>query len=417
VLPADGWQEIQPGERLEVDEEGGTALSLRWDALMHGDSAVAFDMLARANGWDEFVTAVRRFSAPAQHFVYADVDGNIGYAMSGLIPIRRGSDGSTPAQAGETAEWVGSLAPTDLPAVLNPASGQIVTANNEVDRQMPHFLTQDWVAPFRARRIVALLAASAKHDLDAMERIQRDITSTSADWILTHVELPDAAEELRTWDRRVDERPVVALYEAFEAALWQRTFADDMSASMYERFYRYAGNERFAGLHAIINDAGSTWFDDRTTPQVERRADIARLAASDAVTSLGHRFGDRPKWRWHEMHAVKFSHPLSGGGRLLDWFFSRGPVPVVGDSMTVNKTTTNLRRPYGTSEAASYRQILDVGAWDRSVGVITTGQSGHPQSPHYFDQNILWREGRYRSLPFTPEGVAGATVSQLELVP
>ena len=102
---------------------------------------------------------------------------------------------------------------------------------------------------------------------------------------------------------------------------------------------------------------------------------------------------------------------------MLDWFFSRGPVPVAGDSMTVNKTTTDLRRPYATSEAASYRQILDIGAWDASLGVNTTGQSGHPRSPHYFDQNRLWRQGEYRPLPFTRAAVEAATVSQLELVP
>jgi penicillin amidase len=49
--------------------------------------------------------------------------------------------------------------------------------------------------------------------------------------------------------------------------------------------------------------------------------------------------------------------------------------------------------------------------------VNTTGQSGHPRSPHYFDQNGLWRQGQYRPLPFTREALDGATVSQLELVP
>jgi penicillin amidase len=108
---------------------------------------------------------------------------------------------------------------------------------------------------------------------------------------------------------------------------------------------------------------------------------------------------------------------LSGGGRLLDWFFGRGPVPVGGDSTTVNKTTIDLRRPYATSEAASYRQILDIGAWDASIGVNITGQSGNPRSPHYFDQNRLWQHGEYRPLPFTRKAVEAATVSQLELVP
>jgi len=129
------------------------------------------------------------------------------------------------------------------------------------------------------------------------------------------------------------------------------------------------------------------------------------------------RFGPETTWRWDRIHAANFSHALSGGGRLLDWFFSRGPVPVAGDGMTVNKTATNLRHPYATSDAASYRQILDVGAWDKSIGINTTGQSGHAASPHYFDQNELWRTGQYHPLPFSREAVAAATASRLELDP
>jgi len=419
VLNVDAWRDAQPGEPGQQAALDETVLALKWDAAVQGESAAAFDALARAGNWTEFVEAVRRFSAPAQNFVYADIEGNIGYAMSGLVPIRAGSNGSTPLPGWRAdLDWAGSVDPTQLPAVLNPASGQIVTANNEVDRRLPYLVTHDWVAPFRAQRIGALLGESRKLDMAAMANIQGDVTSLSANWILKHVELPAEVQELRTWDRRVDERPVVALYEAFEEALWRRTFADDMSAPLYDRFYRYAGNERFAGLLSIIADAGSPWFDDRSTSGiVERRVDVARQAAADAVVLLRRRFGDPANWRWNELHAVKFSHPLSGGGMLLDWFFSRGPVPVAGDNMTVNKTTTNLRRPYETSEAASYRQILDVGAWDGSVAVNTTGQSGHPRSPHYFDQNTLWRHGRYRPLPFTREAVDGATVSQLELTP
>ena len=416
--PAD-WFEAYPGDAPLSNTLDETALALKWHPVLEGNTAAAFDGLARATDWTQFVAAVRQFSAPAQNFVYADVDGNIGYAMSGLLPKRGDGDGATPTVGSPAgSDWLGWVDVNQLPAVLNPPSGQIVTANNEVDRGLPYLVTRDWVAPFRAQRITELLGDRRGLDLDTMRAIQADITSRSADFILNAIELPDSVRELRHWNRRVDGRPESLIYTAFEEALWRRTFADDIPQSLFDKFYRYAANERFAGLHSVIGNQHSPWFDDRSTANVvETRADIVKQAAHDARELLRARLGDPSRWRWEEVHAVKFSHPLGGGGRILDWFFSRGPVPIVGDSMTVNKTTTDLRRPYATSEAASYRQILDIGAWDRSLGVNTTGQSGHPRSPHYFDQNPLWRQVAYRPLPFTRSAVDAATVSQLELVP
>ena len=419
VRNPDDWYDPYPGDSSLPATLDETVLALKWYPILEGNAAGAFDRLGRAGGWPDFVDAVREFSAPAQNFVYADVDGNIGYAMSGLLPIREGSDGLVPSPgAPRAADWSGLVESTRLPAFQNPPSGQIVTANNEIDRGMPHLATRDWAAPFRARRITDLLGDRRGLDFSAMRQIQADVTSLSADLILKAIELPESLERLRRWDRRADHRPEPLIYQAFEAALWRRTFADEMPAAMYDRFYRYAARERIAGLYAVIGDPRSRWFDDRSTSNViETRDDIVRQAAEDALAGLRSRFGDPAAWRWDQAHAVVFSHPLSGGGRVLDWFFSRGPVAVSGDSTTVNKTTVDLRRPYGTSEAASYRQILDVGAWDASVGVNITGQSGHPLSPHYFDQNRLWLEGGYRALPFTGPAVEAATVSRVQLVP
>jgi penicillin amidase len=364
------------------------------------------------------VAATRQFSAPAQNFVYADVDGNVGYAMSGMLPIRSSGDGSVPLPGWlDESDWTGAISSDRLPTSLNPAGSQVVTANNEVARNMPFQITQDWVAPFRAERIVELLGTRNGMDVTSMARMQGDVISLSAKHLLQAVGNA-APAELRAWDYRVDARSTSLLFEAFEEAMWRRTFADEMPDVLYGRFYRYTANERFGGLRPIIDQPNSLWFDDRSTPNTrETRDDIARAAAADAQASLRARFGEPSTWRWDEIHAVKFSHALSGGGRLLDWFFSRGPVAVGGDTMTINKTTTNLRRPFAASEGASYRQILDVGAWDRSLGVNTTGQSGHPGSAHYFDQNRLWQTGGYHPLLFTRSAVDAATVSILVLVP
>ena len=62
------------------------AYSLRWDA--GGDLAAAFEAINRASDWTSFTDAIASFAAPSMNIVYADVDGNVGYAMSGRLPVR-----------------------------------------------------------------------------------------------------------------------------------------------------------------------------------------------------------------------------------------------------------------------------------------------------------------------------------------
>jgi penicillin amidase len=178
VLNPDQWREVYAGDPAGPESLQETVLALKWDVVREGNSASAFDALARATNWQTFVDAVRQFTAPAQNFVYADIDGNIGYAMSGLVPVRHASDGSVPLDgAAPDADWHGWINQARLPAVLNPPGGQIVTANNEVDRTLPFVVTRDWVAPFRAQRITELLGDRRGFDVRAMQEIQADVTA------------------------------------------------------------------------------------------------------------------------------------------------------------------------------------------------------------------------------------------------
>lgn len=402
--------------------------TLRWD--VSGETASGFELLNRAGSWSDFTAAVERFAAPSQNLVYADIEGNIGYAMSGNLPRRSAGIGALPNEGGRgEGTWAGWIHPSTLPRVFNPPRGFVSSANNQVDRDWPGVMTRDWAAPYRATRLQHAMADAARVDLATAAGWQTDVTGLAAADVLGDVDAALAAagaskneraaavlSELRAWDRRIDGRPVVTLYQLFEDALWRRTFFDEMGEALFNRFYEWAGAERPAGLYAMLDERTSPWFDDiGTIDRRETRHDIFVLAAEDAAIRFANEFnGDR---RWTDVHTATFTHPLSAAFAPLGWLFNRGPVPFAGDGFTVNRASHHRLRPFAVWEASSWRQLFDVGQWDEALVVLPGGQSGHPMSPHYFDQSEMWRSGTYRRQPFSRSAVDAARHHRLLLTP
>jgi penicillin amidase len=61
--------------------------------------------------------------------------------------------------------------------------------------------------------------------------------------------------------------------------------------------------------------------------------------------------------------------------------------------------------------------VYEVGEWDNSVAVLPGGQSGHPASPHYFDQFPLWLKGEARPMLWGREVVEREAEARLWLTP
>jgi len=405
------------------------AFVLRWEGL-GGETAGAFEALNRASDWTSFTAAIERFASPSQNFVYADVEGNIGYAMSGVLPLRASGVGMLPndGSAGE-GEWSARIASSSLPRLFNPDRGYLTSSNNQIDRQWTGFITRDWAAPYRTERLHQLIESTPTVDMPKAAEWQNDVAGPGPAAVLAGVDAALAAGQkggadpgalealsaLKAWDRRVDDRPVVTLYHLFEDILWRRTFFDEMGDPLFSRFYEWAGAERPAGLYAILDDPSSHWFDDiATLGQRETRDDMFLLAAADTSRRFASEFRDGGSWSG--VHAATFAHPL-GRAWPLGWLFNRGPVPVVGDTTSVNRVSYHRLRPFAAWEVPSWRQLFDVGAWDDSHVVLPGGQSGHPLSPHYFDQNEMWRHGQYRVQPFSRSAVDAAHAHRQVLTP
>ena len=162
------------------DMEHGSVMTLKWTAADAGIFHNVFVDVDRARNWDEFKTALSRFGGPGQNFVYADVDGNIGYHATGKLPIRRNYYGDVPVD-GSTGEfeWDGYVPFDELPQSWNPKSGLIVTANqNPFGTDFPYHVSGGFAAHYRSRQILNMLqtVGGKLKPADGL-RIEKDVYS------------------------------------------------------------------------------------------------------------------------------------------------------------------------------------------------------------------------------------------------
>ena len=71
--------------------------------------------------------------------------------------------------------------------------------------------------------------------------------------------------------------------------------------------------------------------------------------------------------------------------------------------MTVNKGEYEVLRDFDQSVGASFRRIVDLKNMNNTQFIIPTGQSGQPNSPHYYDQAVLYNSGKYRTTRFNED--------------
>jgi penicillin amidase len=408
------------GAVLYEDAKRHRAYALRTVASEPGTAAyLAALSLDRARNWREFRAALARWKSPSENFVYADVDGNIGWQATGLTPLRPNWKGllPVPGSSGEY-EWKGFLPASELPSTYNPREHFIATANHNIlPEGYAHALNYEFSPPTRFRRIVELLRAGKDFSAEDFERLQHDELSTVAREIvplLKYVKTDDAGlrqaiDLLLSWDFVLaKDSAAAALYEVW----FNRLSANLLPGRVPGDALRVVGGR--AGLVTLVNalkNPGRMFGDDPS----RARDELLSKSLTEARAELRGRLGsDAAKWRWGSLHAAAFRHPLSTGEERFALFNLR-PVERGGDANTVNATGggANYRQTHG----ASYREVLDLNDWDNSVAINVPGQSAQPASPHYNDLLPLWAAGRYFPLLFSRAKIERESHERLTLEP
>jgi penicillin amidase len=355
--------------------------------------------LDRARDWTEFTAAIARFPGPGQNFVYADVDGNIGYHASGRLPIRAPDRlGDVPADgASAESEWHGMIPFDDLPQAYNPASGMIVTANqNPFPADYKYPVAGNFAPHYRSRGIRLLLENREKWQPVEMLAVQKDVYSAFSDFLAREIvaafdahtapdthksnessnannsnndaSLAEAVALLRKWTGQMEKGTAAPLIVQLTYEELRKAVAERAAPGLADA-YDYAMSP--AVIEKLFRERPDGWFDDYNQ--------LLLKCLGQAIGAGRKIQGSKiSRWDYGQFIELKIAQPVDGSLPLIGKYFNIGPVPMSGSSTTIKQTTRRL--------GPSMRMIVDLSDLDRSLLNITIGESGQPLSRHYKDQ-------------------------------
>ena len=376
--------------------EGNDRMALRWAVAKPGFVQYPIVDLDLAQNWKQFTAALARFNGPGSNFVYADVDGNIGYHAAGDLPKRRGYLGDVPVDGSSgDFDWDGSIPFDELPAAFNPPGGIIVTANqNPFPADYPYPVNGSFAPPNRSNQIRALLSSRNGWRAAEMLGVQKDVYSAFDRFLAQQVvaayekrgahnpDLDSAVTLLRGWNGQMDKDLAapflsVLVYQHVRSAIAEKAapgkgqaYTYPMAAPVVEKLLR----ERPAG-----------WFADYDA--------MLLTALADAVEE-GKRIQGRDirRWQYGAWLRVTIAHPILHRVPWIGPSLDIGPVPMSGSGLTVKQTTRGL--------APSMRMNADLGDWEQSLLNVPIGESGQVLSSHYQDEWADYYAGRSYPMQF-----------------
>jgi penicillin amidase len=404
-------------------------LALHWTVY---DSVYdPFFEIDSAKDWSGFRQALAKLDSPAQNFVYADVDGHIGYQTTGHIPIRKAGDGSLPVPGNDDAhEWTGYIPFDKLPTVFDPPSGVIATANGRITPdKYPFSVSTGWDAPWRTDRIYRVLESGKKFAPPDLLALQTDVYSAfdriCAEhfvYALDHAKniskrAQQARELMRDWDGRMLTNSAAATVEFRSRQELMRLLLEPKlgpappgqtsppqtpQPGLNWTSYRWQMSSIW--LEAVLAKKPQRWL-----PSNYESYDAVLAAAVEAAVTSSDAPADLAQWRWGKFHPIEIDHFVLKRIPGLSRWVQPGLHEQSGGGLTVKQ----VGRDFGPSE----RYTADLSDFDHSTLNVVTGQAGNFLSPYYMDQWKAWYEGTTFVLPFSSQAVRNAKAHELTLKP
>ncbi|MDF9392892.1 MULTISPECIES: penicillin acylase family protein [Methylococcus] len=409
VLKSSRWGPVMAEPLL------GVPVALRWTALeVQGVDLGLLDMDG-AGDLDSAMAVMNRAGSPPQNVVLADRAGHIAWTLTGRFPLRRGFDGSVSRRWSDGAAWDGFVPPERLPRVVDPAQGYLATANNRtLGRDYPYVIGHNYSNSYRAYRIGERLKQAQALTETELFGLQLDTRSEFFEFYRDLVlaltanaddpALIEAHRAAKAWDGRMEaDSRGIALLVRYRRNLARTIFSRLLArCNQADPGFVYAWREAETPLRALISSRLPGTVPDRSGSWDA----FLRGVLEQSVDELKNEFGAAAlqDLAWGRVNRVAVRHPFSKNLPLASALLDMPAVDGAGCGGHCIRVLT----PH---QGASERLVVSPGHHDDGVLHMPAGQSGHPLSPHYRDQQDAWASGR--PLPFEP----GPAVETLRLRP
>lgn len=365
-----------------MQADNGQFYAIQWAAAQIGGFGFPFLEIDRARNWTEFTAALERFPGPGQNFVFADVDGNIGYHAAGKLPVRDKYAGDVPADgpSGEF-EWNGYIPFDQLPWFYNPPAGLIVTANqNPFPRDYKYKVNGVFASQYRALQIRNLLSNRNGWKPGQILAVQKDVYSPFSHFLARQAvaafdrkkpsgqALADATSVLRGWDGQMDKDQAAPLVAEHLYLQLRRRIADNASP---QKGALYSQQMATSVTEQLLTRRPPGWFADYD----QLILDSLAAAIEEGAKTQG---SNVKGWKWGVYNQLTVAHPVLGQIPLVGKYFNIGPIWMSGSTTTVKQTTRRI--------GPSMRMVVDLSNLEGSFQNVTIGQSGHYFSRHYKDE-------------------------------
>lgn len=372
--------------------------ALQWMAHQASQEYLTFYQLNRAKNFEDYLDALRFYECPAQNFVFASVDGDIGLRQQGKFPILDKNEGVFFMDGSTNEAWDEFIPFEEIPYMHNPDREFVSSANQHVaDTTYPYF-TNGVFEYYRNRVINQELRQMHKvtkqdfidlqfneYNLMAEEALPLLLAEINGDSLDT--EGKKIYNALNEWDYINSAESKSATYfqlfsESYYTLLWDEFVEAEVPGGWDPYTWKdgWKAPNEYQTYRLLEKKIDHRFIDNESTQEIETTRDIIHLAFNQVLETVNDL--EHEEWGKYKNTLIEHLAMIPAFSTNLD---------VGGNYKIVNAT--------GKFHGPSWRMILDFdGGKIKGYGVYPGGQSGNPGSKFYDNMVSEWANGEYHEL-------------------